>query len=200
MKTLPMNGGQATSYDSVSPSVRFLIAWAFAIIVLALIIPVRADEAAQENAAIVRVDDWSCIFADQETTFRYLLPGKAKHLNDVEWRLTDGDRVIVRGLSKVSAGDDESMSDRFTFRLKTPTLKPGLTLSARINVKCEVDGAPRIEYSHPVEIFSPDAFSDRLATLREQKIQLYDPLGTTASGARRVQSSVHPAPHAGIHG
>ena len=178
-----MNVGQAASFGLSGWRARLLAASAFATAALSLMHekPCRAGDDAQANAAIVRVDDWSCMFAGRETTLRYDLPRKTEIGTNVEWKVTVGDRLIARGRSRVGSVDANAADNRFSMSVKTPSLKPGLMISAKLNLECKGEGTPALECSHPVEIFSPDAFSDRLAALRELNIQLYDPREVTAS-------------------
>jgi len=132
-----------------------------------------------ETQTFKSMDQWSCVFAGQQTTFHYYLPETKLRQVAVDWTLLSGSRVIGRGTANplVETRDDES---QISLLVALPELKPGVTMPAILKLSVVLDGKQHT-LQHDLHIYSEEPFVEQQEFLKQLRLQLYDPLGSTAS-------------------
>jgi hypothetical protein len=120
---------------------------------------------------------WTTVFGEQEVTVDMQVAGEVPQGGRLLWSLASSERLtLVRGEAELK--DEEA----WQFRVAIPPVKPGVVLDAILTAHYYRPGErePAASYESPLFVYPQDPFHDRLETLKELQIRLYDPVGETA--------------------
>jgi hypothetical protein len=139
------------------------------------------------------LDAWGNLFAGQKATFHFQVAPAVPAGGRAIWNLSSFDgRTLVRGTVPLEAHPDGPFV--FNVALELPPVKDGVTLPARLQIGLYFDSQPIAKASCEKQllVFAADPFVDRLQWLREMKIGLLDPVGTTIALFEKAKIPFHP--------
>lgn len=125
-------------------------------------------------------NSWGGIFADQVTLYEINLSGERNSSTSISWKIISKGRTLSNGQQTIKFAKDESLTT--ILPLKTPPLKPGITLEAQLIVE-EVNKSKRkgrILYQSKLVIYGPDILLTDRNLDQNLNIQLFDPIGKTS--------------------
>lgn len=123
---------------------------------------------------------WGGIFADQVTHYEIILSGERNSSTSISWKLISKGRALSSGQQTIRFANDESLTT--TFPLKTPPLKPGISLQAQLIVEEDnkSKGKNLVLYRSKLVIYGPDILLTDRNLDQNLNIQLFDPIGKTS--------------------
>jgi hypothetical protein len=122
---------------------------------------------------------WSGIFSGKTIEYQVLVTSESRTSALLTWQLVTKGRTLASGKKEVRFGHTDRTSLRLT--LKTPPLKPGISLTARLLVEVEDSATPmkKARLEIPIKIFGPDPLLSAPGLRKDLHIHLYDPTGDT---------------------
>lgn len=130
---------------------------------------------------------WSCVFDNTDIVLDFRLRSLQRFEGKVLWQLnTIEKRTIARGELAVDA--DSAKRGAFKLRLKIPNVKPGVILPVVLGVQLQDAANTKgvATYEKTMWIFPQTPFSDRSQWLKDLKIVLFDPDGTTGAVLKKI--------------
>lgn len=141
---------------------------------------VQCAFAGESAVSLNIVEQYSNVFAGEESAFRMTVTANDQFKGRVAWGFASGGGILARGEGEVLAqpGKDGTVEAR----LATPEVKEGVILQASLSVSLFEHGRQDAltNLVRTIWLFSKDSFSYRRQWLEEMKIHLFDPEKKTA--------------------
>jgi hypothetical protein len=144
---------------------------------------------ADENVTITPVEKWTSLFGDCEVRLHFQVTDKKAESVGVEgrlqWHYSANQRTLARGEAEIGRND----SGIAEVALRIPQVRDGVTFRTNLALAYVPRGAngEAATLIRTLWLFPEDPFVDQRETLKERRLSLFDPEGSTADLFKKIE-------------
>lgn len=148
-------------------------------LILCLVASFAAAQDTEDSGVKLKArEPWTTVFGGERVKLHFDVSSPLTDKHTALWSYATGQRRLAAGELNITIGADGSGTIELPLRI--PPVKEGVIFETELTISVVKDGKIAASLSKPITIYPEDPFTNKVTSLKELNISLYDPDGKTA--------------------